>query len=94
MKFPRLVYKSATDYKLVSDDKEYDSALSDGWFHGVLEAKGPKKVEVKEEVKAPEDKSAPTRHEMELKAKELGIKFDGRTSDAKLLKMIADHLKG
>ena len=36
--------------------------------------------------------SEATREELEQKAKELGIKFDGRTSDAKLNKLIAEKV--
>lgn len=39
------------------------------------------------------DDSPPTREELETKAKELGIKFDGRTGDAKLAAKIAEALK-
>jgi len=38
--------------------------------------------------------SAPTREEMAIKARELGIKFDGRTSDKKLSLLIATALGG
>ena len=34
----------------------------------------------------------PTREELETKATELGLKFDGRTSDKKLTKLIAEAL--
>ena len=33
-----------------------------------------------------------TREEMETKAKELGLKFDGRTGDKKLMSMIEEAL--
>jgi len=36
--------------------------------------------------------SAPTREEMSIKARELGIKFDGRTSDKKLSSLIETAL--
>lgn len=96
MKFPRLVYKSAAIYKGVNDADEFDSAIADGWFASVPEALATK-VEVvkeKEPEKEPEQKenSAPTRAEMEQKATELGIKFDGRTTDAKLLKLINEAI--
>jgi len=39
------------------------------------------------------ENAAPRRAEMEEKANELGIKFDGRTSDKKLLERIEDALK-
>jgi uncharacterized protein (DUF1697 family) len=38
--------------------------------------------------------SAPTRDEMAIKARELGIKFDGRTSDKKLSTLIETALGG
>jgi hypothetical protein len=47
-------------------------------------------VEVVEAV--PEDDAAPTRAELEAKAKELGIRFDGRTGDKKLGQLIQDRL--
>jgi hypothetical protein len=47
-------------------------------------------VEVVDE--APEDEAAPTREELEAKATELGIRFDGRTKDKKLGQLIQDRL--
>ena len=41
---------------------------------------------------APEDDAAPTRAELEAKANELGIRFDGRTKDKKLGQLIQDRL--
>jgi hypothetical protein len=40
----------------------------------------------------PEDDAAPTRAELEAKATELGIRFDGRTKDKKLGQLIQDRL--
>lgn len=39
-----------------------------------------------------EDNAPPTREELEAKAKELGIRFDGRTGDKKLGQLIQDRL--
>ena len=39
-----------------------------------------------------EDDAPPTREELEAKAKELGIRFDGRTGDKKLGQLIQDRL--
>lgn len=39
-----------------------------------------------------ESDAPPTREEMAIKARELGIKFDGRTSDKKLSSLIATTL--
>jgi len=41
---------------------------------------------------APEDDASPTREELEAKATELGIRFDGRTKDKKLGQLIQDRL--
>ena len=41
---------------------------------------------------APDDNAAPTRAELEAKATELGIRFDGRTKDKKLGQLIQDKL--
>ena len=47
---------------------------------------------VVKEVKEVIDNSAPTREELEIKARELNIKFDGRTRDHKLLQLITEQL--
>ena len=39
-----------------------------------------------------DEESAPTREELEVKATELGIRFDGRTKDKKLGQLIQDRL--
>lgn len=85
MKFPRLVYKSASEHLGVKSAEEFDAALKAGWFASVPDALAPKVVET-------EDSKAPTREELETKATELGIKFDGRTTDAKLGKLIEEAL--
>ena len=40
----------------------------------------------------PIDNAPPTRAELEIKARELNIKFDGRTRDHKLLQLITEQL--
>jgi hypothetical protein len=40
----------------------------------------------------PEDNAPPTRAELETKARELGLKFDGRTSDKTLLRRITQAI--
>lgn len=61
----------------------------------------PMNVRVREPVEAVEaiepdeiveSDAPPTREEMAIKARELGIKFDGRTSDKKLSSLIATAL--
>lgn len=98
MEYPALVYKTpgpfthgggTHDYVAVNDDDELEQRLAEGWFKSMLEAIDGKPSEPEQEAK---DNSAPTRAELEAKAKELGIAFDGRTSDAKLLGKINDAL--
>ena len=94
MSFPTLVYKvpghhfgpngSTYDYLGVKDEDALAKALAEGWSLTLLDAIGGKSDASDE----PEDNAAPSREELEAKATELGIKFDGRTSDAGLLKKI------
>lgn len=90
-------------YRSASSQEELDKLSEDGWHNSLVKAVEAFKAPAKEDVKEPEivideelsqaDESAPpTREEMETKAKELGLKFDGRTSDAKLLKLINESL--
>lgn len=94
MDFPRYVFQ-ATNGKsttlLVADITEYDAAIRAGWYSTVIDA-----LETKPEVAQDElDLDAPpTRAELEQMARELGIKFDGRTGDRALLKRINDALEG
>lgn len=69
---------------VVKDPEPY---LSDGWYMSIADHQEP----VVEQ--APEDNSPPTRKELELKADELGVWYDGRTSDKKLLERITEALK-
>ena len=47
---------------------------------------------VESEPESVDDETAPTREELEAKATELGIRFDGRTKDKKLGQLIQDRL--
>jgi hypothetical protein len=94
MNFPTIVYrtpgmhhasKGTYDYKGAVDESEVDSALAEGWFRTLPEAMAGKHEE--------SDDSAPTRDELEAKATELEIKFDGRTTDKALGEKIAAALK-
>jgi hypothetical protein len=67
---------------VVKDPTEY---LDNGWYMSIADHKVP--------VNEPQDYAAPTREEMEIKADELGIWYDGRTSDKKLLERITEALK-
>lgn len=93
--FPTLVYKTpgtharsggTYSYLGVADAAALDAALADGWFLTLPEAIAGKADE-------PADNSAPTREELEAKATELNIQFDGRTTDKKLAEKI-EHALG
>jgi hypothetical protein len=91
MSFPTIVYKcpgahqregGTYDYQGVADEDVLTRALSDGWFITLPEAVEGKTAEIA-------DPSMPIRQELESKANELGIKFDGRTTD----KSLADKIE-
>ena len=100
MTCPTIVYKSPGNhqcpgstysYKAATDGAELSALLAAGWFRTLPEALTGKSVEdTAEEL---DDNSAPTREELETMATELGIKFDGRTTDAGLLKKINAELE-
>jgi len=65
----------------------------------IKKKKAAKPLDWREQVKVVEpvvepitDDAQPTREELEIKATELGIKFDGRTKDKKLGQLIEDKL--
>lgn len=98
--FPKFVYKKAAksagamvpfDTLLVEGEEQQQAAISGGWFESVPEALAPK-VEPVAEPEIPSDDAGPTREELEAKATELGLKFDGRTSDRKLGALISEAL--
>ena len=95
MQYRTLTPKYAKNKKPVKVRKP--SKPIDGINHRLLreqaEAAAQAAVEAVEVVEtAPEDDAAPTRAELEAKAKELGIRFDGRTGDKKLGQLIQDRL--
>lgn len=100
MSFPTVVYKSpgahqcpgsSYSYKAAADDAELELLVKSGWFRTLPEALAGKPAE--DSAEEPDDDSAPTRAELETMAVELGIKFDGRTTDAGLLKKINAELE-
>jgi len=103
-KFKRKRYS----YRAVEDEAMRQLMLKEGWLATREEACGfpapvakveevveqlveEKAVEVQED---PKDDAPPTREELEQMAKELGIKFDGRTSDKKLIALIGEKVEG
>ena len=92
MEFPRSLFKSPGDQWVgggsfaiehVEDLAQYHAAKRAGWFDSVPEALDAWRNGV-----AASDDAPPTRAEMEEMARSLGIKFDGRTTDAALLRRI------
>ena len=106
--FPTFVYKAGGgpgkykrkryQYRAVEDEAERQLMLKEGWLATRDEACGfaaPKAVEVEEVVgELVEDDTPPTRAELEQMAKDLDIKFDGRTSDKKLIALIGEKVEG
>lgn len=89
---PHEIHGGKFDYVIVNDADEQAAAIADGWALTTQEAAAPK-----QEPAAPDSKpddAPPTRAELEQKANELHIKFDGRTTDAKLAEKIDAALKG
>lgn len=86
---------------VVNDEAEEGAALADGWFvttDDATEADRAAKAKATEDAEAASIAAAqalvdanaqPTRAELEQKASELGLPFDGRTSDRKLRDLIA-----
>lgn len=103
--FPALVYKAegnyirphgTYDFTGVNSAEELAQKLKDGWFESLELAVAGKHAapERKKAVSEPvsDDFAHPTREELETKATELGIKFDGRYSDKKIAQMIDEAL--
>tara|TARA_R110001606_G_scaffold326390_1_gene473156 strand:- start:630 stop:962 length:333 start_codon:yes stop_codon:yes gene_type:complete len=100
---PKLVYKSPGDqygpegktysWAGVKTQEELDGKLADGWFATLAEAIAPKDApKIEPKAVEPDENAPPTRSELEQKAEELGLKFDGRTSDNKLSQKIQESL--
>lgn len=95
------------DYIIV-DAPDVDSNLEQGWFKTPAEAKAAHEfisaatagamktaapMDTQQANETLIDNSPATRAELEAKATELGLKFDGRTGDKKLGEMIEAKLK-
>lgn len=85
------------NYLGVNDQSELDAALADGWSLTMAEAIASVEAkamvaEVAEAQEAIDDISPATRDELERKAKDIGVGFNSRTSDAVLAQRIAEAL--
>lgn len=95
--FPKMLFKAGGSEELhggnfhtfiAQDEQDEAAALADGWHLTTPEAVAA----VSKSAATEDDEAPPTRAELEAKATELGIKFDGRTTDAKLGEKIAAAL--
>ena len=89
-----VLHGHSVDWQIV-DAAEVPEALDAGWFLTPAEAGESVKAipPAPEPDPDPVDDAPVTRAELEAKAKELGLKFDGRTTDKKLGEQIAAKLK-
>lgn len=81
------------DMLIVDNAEEEQAAKADGWLTAE-DAVKPKETAVEPTAPEVDDDAPPTRDELETKAKELGIKFDGRWGDKRLADAIEQALKG
>lgn len=88
---PHFVDDSMVDYIIVPLDL-VDKTIALGWFATIPEALAAAAVPAEPD-DVPADDAPVTRAELELKATELGLKFDGRTSDANLLAKLDEAMK-
>ena len=105
--FPTILYRTPGPHKKprgktyafisAADQEAFDALIAKGWSASYEEAvsKLDKKPKAKAVEKAAEidEVSAPTREELEAKAKELGVSFNARTSDITLSDRITAALE-
>lgn len=96
--YPRMLYRagsgvvvdgSACAALVVHGEAEQAAALADGWGFTLDAATAATAAP-----EVPADDAPPTRAELEAKATELGLKWDGRWGDKRLSDAIAAALKG
>ena len=106
--FPTILYRTPGPHKKprgksyafkgAADKESFDALIAKGWsasYEDALIAAQPLKPKAKAVEKAAEidEVSAPTREELEAKAKELGVSFNTRTSDITLADRITSALE-
>jgi len=100
--FPDMVYRTPGPHRAqnggtfgylgVNDADEMQAALADGWYLTVDAAFAALEAVIEEVTEAVDDVSPATRDELEQKARELGIGFNARTTDAVLAQRIAERV--
>lgn len=83
---PHEIHGGHFDYTIVDADEEgvIEAAKAKGWFETTAEASKAAKAKCEVKLNTP-----PTRAELEIKATELGIKFNDKTTDKRLADLIA-----
>lgn len=80
--------------RIVRGEEELAEALAAGWFESTTAAtagnEAAAQVAPTAASETPADDAPPTREEMEQQAAKLGIKVDGRWSDQRLMREIAE----
>jgi len=101
--FPTILYRVPGPFKKprggtyatrpAADKEAFDALIAKGWSASYEEAAS--KLDKKPNAKAVEidEVSGPTREELEIKAKELGVSFNARTSDITLSERITSALE-
>jgi len=101
--FPTILYRVPGPFKKprggtyatrpAADKEAFDALIAKGWSASYEEAAS--KLDKKPKVEAVEidEVSGPTREELEIKAKELGVSFNARTSDITLSERITSALE-
>ncbi len=80
-------------YRGAADQEAFDALIAKGWSASYEDAAS--KLDKKPKAKAIEidEVSGPSREELEVKAKELGVSFNARTSDTTLSDRITSALE-
>ena len=106
--FPTILYRTPGPYRKpggetydtegAADQEAFDALTAKGWhpsYEAAIGSKSAKKIIASAEAfeDAIDEVSAPTRDELESKAKDLGVSFNARTSDKKLAERIAEKLE-
>ena len=80
-------------YRGAADQEAFDALIAKGWSASYADAVS--KLDKKPKAKAVEidEVSSPSREELEVKAKELGVSFNARTSDITLSDRITSALE-
>ena len=94
MNYPRTLYRKPTEGRiplalLVQSEAEHQAAKANGWKDSVLDINEDAESVPGDSI---DEFSPPTRDEIESKARELGIRFNKRTSDEALLDRIESAL--